>query len=89
VVAVSELALVVPDQWLEAVAERVLKLLAERAQPAPKEFFHRRRSGRLRALLAATHLRPALKRAAGRHSDGRRALVSRAELDVLLLPAGP
>jgi excisionase family DNA binding protein len=89
VVAVSELALVVPDQWLEAIAERVLKLLAERAQPEPKEFFT---VGEAADYARCSPQRIYDLRSSGRlsrHSDGRRALVSRAELDVLLLPAGP
>lgn len=77
----------VPKEWLEAIAERVAELLAERA-PAELNPF-------LSVVEAAEYARCSRQRiydlrssgVLSRHSDGRRALVSRAQLDAVLLPA--
>jgi excisionase family DNA binding protein len=84
---VSELALPIPDEWLEAIAERVVELLAERAPAANgspylsvAESAELLRADRQRIydLLSSGRLT--------RHKDGSRVLVSRAELDAHLLP---
>jgi excisionase family DNA binding protein len=79
---VSELALTIPDEWLEAVAERVVELLAERAPAASgspylsvaetAEFLRADRQ-RVYDLLSSGRL--------SRIKDGARVLVARAELE--------
>jgi excisionase family DNA binding protein len=84
---VSELALPIPDEWLEAIAERVLELVAERTPEANGSPY-------LSVAEAAELLRADRQRvydllSSGRltrHKDGTRVLVSRAELDAHLLP---
>jgi excisionase family DNA binding protein len=87
---VSEFALPIPDEWLEAIAERVTELLAERAPAANSSPY-------LSPIEAAEYLRADRQRvydllSSGRltrHKDGSRVLVSRAELDAYLLPPWP
>ena len=84
----SELALPVPDEWLEVIAERVLELLAERGGSSP-ELKPYLSVDEAAEYAACDRQRIYDLRSSGqlsRHSDGRRALVSRAELDALLLP---
>ena len=81
----SELALTIPDEWLEAVAERVVELLAARATAA-------RGSPYLSVAEAAEFLRADRQRvydllSSGRLSrikDGARVLVAHAELECYL-----
>src|SRR5205085_6091489 len=80
---VSELAFPIPDELLEAIAERVDELLAERAPAASPYLSVAEAAELLRAdrqrvydLLSARRLT--------RHKDGRRVLVSRAELAAYL-----
>ena len=83
----SELALPIPDEWLEAIAERVAELLAERAPAANGSPY-------LSVAEAAELLRADPQRvydllSSGRLTrikDGSRVLVCRAELDAYLLP---
>lgn len=86
----TELSLTLPPEILEAIAERVAELLADRvATPAPVSPF-------MTVAEAAEYLRCKRQRvddllSSGRltrHKDGSRTLVSRAELDAYLLPNG-
>jgi excisionase family DNA binding protein len=89
---VSGLAFPVPDEWLEAIAERVVELLAERPEIS--------RRGELSPYFniaeAADYLRTNRQRIYDLLSDGRltrlkdgsRVLVSRAELEGHLVDTG-
>jgi hypothetical protein len=80
---VSELALPIPAEWLEAIAGRVAEILEERA-PAENGSPH------LNIAEAAEYLRCGRQRIYDLRSSGRLTrhgnLVARAELDALLLP---
>jgi excisionase family DNA binding protein len=83
----SELVLPIPDEWLDVIAKHVAKLLAERVPAAElKPYLSVDEAAHY---AACTRQRIYDLRSSGqlsRHSDGRRALVARAELDAFLLP---